>query len=284
MKKVQNYFRETDKLIPKGFFNTTRLTLARYGFLGGLARYLMMQDELRKFVQRACSKDEKIFRRELIKKFSLIQKKISCAHSPYQFVLMAEYILNLKADGPIVQCGCYKGGSTAKLSLLAKKTHRHLYVCDSFKGLPIPKSKEELFLEGHGDSPNYAFSVGEYQGSLHEVQENVRRYGCVENCIFIHGLFNESLAKLDIKPAFVFIDVDFISSALDCLRHLWPKLVFYGYWFIHEAIFPRYIAGILDALWWHETLGEPPPVIIGGGSGLSPIAEGIAYFQKKPIK
>lgn len=278
--RPQDYLKKTDKLIPQGFLKTARLSLNRYGFWGSFARYLLMRDEINKFINRPRSDNQKFFRKELIKKFDLIQKKIPCAHSPFQFILMAEYIFNLKVKGPIIQCGCFKGGSTAKLSIIAHKTRRHLYVCDSFKGLPLPKSRDELFLKGYGDFPNYAFSVGEYQGTLKEVQNNVKRYGYIDQCQFIPGLFNQTLPKLNLKPALVFIDVDFISSAKDCLKYLWPRLIPGGYWFTHEATFPQYIEGILNPKWWHDTLGEPPPVIMGAGSGLSPFAEGIAYFQK----
>lgn len=279
--KAQEYLTQTDKKIPGGFLSITRSAIARYGFLGSLSRYLMMQDETLKFLRQGCTTEERVFRQKLIKRFNLIQKKVPCAHWPYDFVLMAEYILNLNKDGPIIQCGSFKGGCTAKLSLLAQRTKRSLYVCDSFQGLPASKSKEESFLEGHAGSPNFAFSAGEYKGSLGEVRENVKLYGSIDTCIFVPGLFNDSLGGLDVKPAFVFIDVDLISSARDCLKYLWPKLIPGGYWFTHEAVFPQYIKGILDVTWWQETLRESPPVIFGAGSGLSSIAVGLAYFQKE---
>lgn len=276
----QDYLTATDKLESRDFFSIVRFSLDRWGFLGSLARYLMMKDELRKFLNNAKSDSDKAIRKDILKKFRRIQRKVTCVHSPYQFILMAKYILNFEIEGPIVQCGCYKGGSTSKLSLLAKHTQRILYVCDSFKGLPQPKDEKELFLKGHGDLPNYVFSIGEYKGDLEEAKENVRQYGCIEVCKFIPGLFNETLPELDVRPAFVFIDVDLISSARDCLQYLWPRLAPNGYWFTHEAIYPEYISGILDAEWWHDTLGECPPIIMGGGSGLSQIAESLAYFQK----
>lgn len=256
----------------------------RYGLIGSFARYLLMLDEFRKFVQRAHSDGETAFRRMLLNKFNLIHMRVPCGHSPFQFVLMAEYILNLNVPGPIVECGCYKGGSTAKLSLLAKETKRSLYVFDSFQGLPEPESEEERMLAGHGDNPSFLLSAGDYKSSLDEVKENVAEYGCIEVCEFIPGFFSESLKEVTIKPAFVFIDVDFVSSARDCLRHLWPHLVPNGLWFTHEAVYQNYVSEILDATWWHEALAEFPPIIWGAGSGLSILAPSIAYFQKSPQK
>jgi len=271
-----------DTEIPKGFLSSVQIALRRYGFIGSLSRYLMMMNEHKKFVNRATSYPDKVFRTDLIKKFSLIQKHIPCAHSPYQFVQMAEYLLNLEISGPIVQCGCFKGGSTAKLSLLAKKLNRCLYVCDSFQGLPEPSSKKELFLQGHGDHPSTVFSPGQYKGTPDEVKRNVKEHGCIDVCEFVPGFFEDSLKALDINPAFVFIDVDYVSSARDCLKYLWPRLKLNGYWFTHEAIYLDYIFGILDTQWWLETLGEYPPVIMGGGYGLSVLSPWLAYFKKLP--
>ena len=39
-------------------------------------------------------------------------------------------------EGCIVECGCYKGSSTAKFSLAAKYSGRKLVVFDSFEGIP----------------------------------------------------------------------------------------------------------------------------------------------------
>jgi len=49
---------------------------------------------------------------------------------------MVDYILREAPPGVLVECGCYQGGSSAKLCLVAAMTARKLYVCDSFQGLP----------------------------------------------------------------------------------------------------------------------------------------------------
>lgn len=278
--KNNNYQTNTDKFIPQGFFGTIQYTLRQHGILESIAMYLMMKDEFNKFVQKGKSQRDKEFRKQLIEKFNYIQNKIACAHSPYQFILMADYIFNLKVSGPIIQCGCFKGGSTAKLSLLARKTKRRLYIYDSFQGLPPESLKGEKDLQGLGDFPNTKYAQGEYCGTLEEVINNVKQYGAIEVCEFIPGFFKDTLKKVKVKPAFVFTDVDYISSARDCLKHLWPSLLSDGYWFTHEASFPKYIQGILDFKWWKDNLNENPPIIYGGGSGLSPLARAIAYFQK----
>jgi len=74
----------------------------------------------------------------LFKQFEIIQKNIECAHRESDFYIMYAIILSLQVNGPIVELGCYKGGSTAKLSLISKLTSRKLHIFDSFEGLPDP--------------------------------------------------------------------------------------------------------------------------------------------------
>lgn len=107
------------------------------------------------------------------------------------------------------------------------------------------------------------------------------RAGDIGVCTFVKGWFQDTLPGLDARPALVFTDVDHVASARDCLRWLWPRLAPGGLWFTHEAMFRTYVEGIMEPAWWMETLGEPPPVLIGGGAGLSAAAPSIAYFRKK---
>jgi O-methyltransferase len=255
---------------------------SQWGFLGTLARFLLMKSETRRFLISKSDALDQNEKRKLLRNFDRIQSNIHCGHSPFQFVLVAQHILELHAQGAIVECGCYKGGSTAKLSILAKMTNRQLFVCDSFAGLPPPKNAQEAFLKGHGVHPDGVFAEGEYCASLEEVKTNVDRHGCIDVCTFVPGFFEKSLRDLHIAPACIVMDVDLISSARECLKYLWPRTVDNGIWFTHEACYPGYITGILDAHWWLSHLNEVPPVIFGAGSGLSECANGLAYFKKDP--
>jgi len=272
--------REIEEVTGK-FLRVAKRAVELYGFWGSVSRYILMRNEFRKFIRCGKTAAERNFRKDLLKRFARIQKKITCGHSPFQFVLMAEYVLGLDVPGPIVECGCYKGGSTAKLSLLAEHTRRKLYVFDSFQGLPEPKDEKEAYVKQDGESgQKYRFQAGQYRGTLDEVKNNVAQFGNLDVCVFIPGFFSESLTAFGVEPAFVFIDVDLVSSARDCIRVLWPLLKPGGYFFTHEAMYPSYIEGILDRGWWRENLNQCPPVIFGAGSGLSPIADTIAYMKK----
>ncbi len=270
---------ETVKL--RGLRNMARYALGRYGLLGTMARFLLMRAEASRFVASGAGGLDKAHARRLLKAFNRIQAKVQCAHSPHQFVLIAKGILELDVPGAIVECGCYKGGSSAKLSILAKMTNRRLYVCDSFAGLPPPQSSAEARLEGYGYNPGYVYAEGEYLASLEEARQNVASTGCLEVCTFVPGFFKDSLPGLDVQAACVVVDADLISSARDCLKYLWPRTVEGGLWFTHEAALPGYVEGILDPDWWQATLGEHPPVIFGAGSGLSECANSLAYFRKR---
>jgi hypothetical protein len=116
---------------------------------------------------------------------------------------------------------------------------------------------------------------------LDEIKQNIQRFGYIDVCDFIPGFFAHSLPTINVNPACVYLDVDLISSARDCLKYLWPKTVKHGLWFTHEAFLPTYIVGILDPEWWQTTLNDTPPIIFGAGSGLSECDEGLAYFRKR---
>ena len=269
----------TEQQVGKGFLGTAVSAVRKHGIGGTVGRYLLMRIESRDFVRSVPRGGERAFRKGLIAAFARIHGNVPCAHHPFQFVEIAKYLLSCEVDGPIVECGCFKGGSAAKLSILAEKTSRKLYVCDSFQGLPDPDDKSELHCSAVAEGMQ--FKPGEYRGELEEVKENIRRFGCLDACEFVPGFFSESLPGLDVDPAFIYIDVDLVSSARDCLRHLWPRLRPGGYWFKHEANLSEYVHGMFDEAWWLDTLKQPPPLVVGAGSGLSIHSPSVAYFRKK---
>jgi O-methyltransferase len=178
--------------------------------------------------------------------------------------------------GEIVECGTFKGASTAKLSLVAKMTGRKLFACDSFKGLPASITGSYK----HSSGRVRCFTEGEYAATLDEVRHNIRSFGSIDSCTFVPGLFADSLPTLDVAPAVVFIDVDYVSSALDCLRCLWPRLRPGGLFFTHEASFFEYVEGITNPEWWHEHISQCPPALLGAGYGVNSLASQLAYFRK----
>ncbi len=216
-------------------------------------------------------------RRFLVEAFSAIDKNVPSAHSPAELLFVAQIILGLNIPGPIVECGSFKGASAAKLSLVGKLTGRRVFVCDCFGGLPeLPNNQ----IHHRVDGTRREFRGGEYAGTLEEVRENILTWVELSVCQFVPGLFQDALPRLRVDPAVVFMDVDYVSSARDCLKYLWPQLRPQGYFFTHEAVFVELVEGISDARWWHENLGQCPPVLYGAGHGVDALAPYLAYFRK----
>ncbi len=156
--------------------------------------------------------------------------------------------------GEIAELGCFKGGSTARLSLVCADVGKRLLVFDSFEGLPEP---------GTGDAEHKiqrprTFKQGEYAGTLEEVRENVRRNGELGVCEFVPGWLAETLAgALTVPVSVAFVDVDLVASTRDAIEGVWPWVVPGGIVFVHDATDPKLAALLSDQDWW-KSLGATP--------------------------
>ena len=111
-------------------------------------------------------------------------------------------------EGVIVEAGCWKGGTTTNLSLIAEVTGRTLVVYDSFEGLP-PATKGDHWASEMGE--------GAFKGELEEVRANVTRYGAVGSCEFRKGWFADSLGSHTEPIVAAYVDVDYQSSFHECV-------------------------------------------------------------------
>jgi len=231
------------------------------------------------FLRRAGTGEERRQRRRLLNRFSRIQKAIPCEHDSRELLAMADYILKEAPAGALVECGCYKGGSSAKLSLVAAMTGRKLYVCDSFEGIPAVSETEA---KGRTvDGRLNGFSPGQYEATIPQVRLNIEHHGNYQVCQLVKGFFNESLKALTGVPtAFVFSDADLVSSTRDVIRFIWPTLAEGGRLYTHDANLPELVRGITDGKWWIEQMGEYAPPLFGAGYGCGFGAGSIGYFEK----
>lgn len=265
----------------RGLLQHAALAYRLYGIGGTLARSLLLVAESSGFVRRGGSDSERSDRRLLLRKFRAIQSRLVCLHSPFQFTVVADYVLDLSCPGALIECGCYRGGSSAQLSWIAKVTGRKLYICDSFSGLPSESIPGERVLGGYRGRPDVVVREGDFAASLDEVARNIEIHGCPEVCEFVPGYFRESLKRLNgVESAAVICDVDLVSSTRDCLQGLWPQLSAGGVWFFHDAHSADYMQSVMDTQWWMETLSQYPPLVIGAGVGLSPLAPSLACIHK----
>lgn len=218
---------------------------------------------------------------EVVKRFKLIQKSVHCAHSEFELLHIADNILRIPSSikGDIIECGVYKGGSTCKLSVVAKLTNRKLLACDSFQGLPEPQDFDKIHTHCNGKKETY--KEGDYEGSIQEVQKNLERFGEPAYINLVPGWFNETLPRLDEKKfVLIFLDVDLYDSIITCLENLWTGLQPGMRLYTHEAHHELTIKAFTDAEWWQAKFNISPPAFIGGGTGLSWNMKCLGYVQK----
>ncbi len=222
-------------------------------------------------------------RAELVRSFEIIDSRIPISSTPSEGLHLAEAMLCLEAEGAVVECGCFAGGSTAKLSLVAALTGRKLHVFDSFEGLPeVDEFNRSDCNARWGAEFVTDWDAGRYAAPLESVQKNVERMGDLSVCTFTKGWFSDTLRAdgLPSRIAMAFVDVDVPVSARECLVALWPLLKERGIYFQHDVGFIKLLQAVLDEELWREQLREFPPVLFGAGYGLGDDAPYLGYFVK----
>lgn len=162
--------------------------------------------------------------------------------------------------GVLVECGCWKGGTSTNLSLVADAVDRTLIVYDSFEGLPPPAD---------GDRWAHGMATGAFRGDLEVVQANVQKGGVIERCQFRKGWFSDTLPSHGEPIVAAYIDVDYQQSLHQCVLHLWPHLTRRGYVFIDEFTRLDYCALFFSEQWWRSYFDRPPPGLMGAGTGVA---------------
>ncbi len=199
----------------------------------------------------------------LIKKFYLISYYVDCPHTENELLTIARRILNLGKDVPgvIVEAGVFHGGSTVKLSIVARLANRKLHAFDSFEGMPENA-------EVHGKSiygREHHFPKGSHAVGLEEVRGNVRRFGDISRVEFHKGFFADTLPHFREKIAVACINVDLVQSTKDCLRFLYPLISRDGIIFSQDAHFPWIIELLNDNAFWEKEIGIKKPEMEGLG-------------------
>ena len=197
-------------------------------------------------------------------KMFLNKLRIKTGTSYKAHLAMCLLILETPPDvkGDIIECGTWKGGSAANLSLIARLTGRKLRIFDSFQGLP----------EGQPEDREGFYATGDYCGTLDEVKSNITKYGAIECCEFIEGWFEDTLPKLNTPVLLAFLDVDLELSLETCVRNIWNNLTDQGYIFIDEYVGLDYCSIFWSERYWKTYFNTTPPGLIGSGVGL-PLGE-----------
>lgn len=165
-----------------------------------------------------------------------------------------------EVPGDVIECGTWKGGSAANLSLACRIVGRKLRIFDSFEGLPAGDAM---------DRESKWYKRGDYAGSLEEVRANIGKYGAPECCEYVRGWFSDTLPHLNTPVVLAFLDVDLEASLECCVRYIYPCLTPTGHIFIDEVICMDYCALFFSERWWRENFDRTPPGLIGAGVGLA---------------
>lgn len=237
----------------------------------GLMRVEMSDYVLEKFYDQkvgAAYHVSKSAKEKLVNQFKNIHQNIPSGTSWLINVIMATEILKIppKTKGDIIECGCWKGASTAGLSLVCKIAKRKLIVADSFQGLP-EDDKEVVHQYPHAKIFGY-YKKGMYSAALDEVRENISKYGDISVCQFLPGFFNNSLKSLKNPVVLAFLDVDLSSSMKDCIKYIWPKLIDNGYAYTDDSCDMEVVKVWFDNQWWQKNMKQLAPGYVGSGCGL----------------
>jgi O-methyltransferase len=197
------------------------------------------------------------------------RKRITTASHFLEHLLMATEIMKVppEVEGCVVECGSFKGGSAANLSLVCALCNRQLEIFDSFTGLPEPSGVDQQhILVGANEVHTYA--KGAFSGTLDEVRKNISECGDLDVCHFNVGYFDQTMPGFQKVCIMAFLDVDLVDSLETCLKYLWPLLQDGCYLFTHEAHHMEIPAFFFAENWWRSNLQCGAPGLVGAGSGL----------------
>ena len=125
---------------------------------------------------------------------------------------IASYLYALESygiRGSLLECGVFKGSSTACLSWICRELGLMMYSADSFAGLPSG--------EGH-------YGTGDFTGSLEEVELNVAKCGYLDRVRFVPGWYADSLRNFAPEVMLLWMDVDLQQSVVDVMENVAGRL------------------------------------------------------------
>ena len=142
-------------------------------------------------------------------------------------------VLDGNISGNFVECGVWKGGSSAIMALAIKdaRQERHLHLFDSFQGLPEPSEKDGELAAAYSSGRNQGklTTLNQCCAGLDEVRHLILDKIKVPNELahFHVGWFQNTIpadaGRLG-PIALLRLDGDWFDSTRICLEHLYPLL------------------------------------------------------------
>ena len=126
--------------------------------------------------------------------------------------------------GDLIETGVWRGGATIFMrALLAAyaDVDRHVWVADSFQGLPKPNAEQYPADEGDRHHTVEVLAVGR-----DEVERNFAAYGLLDDRVhFVEGWFRDTLPAIPAERfSVVRLDGDMYESTMQALDALYPRL------------------------------------------------------------
>lgn len=181
-------------------------------------------------------------------------------HTLDQLMVFADAILERQPEGVLVEAGCYRGVSTARLSHLADMLDTRLVVFDSFQGLPDNEEPHERSTAGR--SVRGWFRGGNLAATLDEARATVAEHGVAGRVTWVAGWFDDTLPTFAEPVAAAYLDVDLAESTRTCLDHLWPLLTDRGVVVSQDGHLPLVVAQIRT---WLDRVDPRPSHVEGLG-------------------
>lgn len=199
-------------------------------------------------------------RADLIRRFTRITNEVRGYHTLAEMLAISAEILRRRGRPglTVLEAGCGKGASTAKLSLATRRAGGRLLVYDSFRGIPDNDERHQ-----HLDGRPVVFRAGAFRGTLASVQRTVARFGAPEVCHYEKGLFAHTLPGLRARLDVVVLDVDLESATRTCVVELFPRLAPDGVLLSLDGQLRATHALLGDPAFWRDQVGVPMPQIDG---------------------
>lgn len=124
--------------------------------------------------------------------------------------------------GDTVECGCWRGGMSGAMAVVAPGHHSVLF--DSFEGLPDPSDDDG------SEAQRWSTEVREWDNCTADeaaAHEAMRRAGSTDHEV-IRGWFDDTVpvwAEAQRPIAILRLDGDWYDSTMVCLQNLFPQVV-----------------------------------------------------------
>jgi len=156
-------------------------------------------------------------------------------------------VIENEVPGDLIETGAWRGGASIFMRAVLKAygDFRHVFVADSFEGLPLPDSAR--YPQDAGDTHH---QLTLYLGvPLEEVKANFARYGLLDEQVhFVPGWFKDTLPNAPLeKIAVLRLDGDMYESTMEALVSLYDKVSELGFVIIDDyGVLPNCRAAVED--------------------------------------